>query len=241
VSVPEVRVIDSATPNSYVASRPGERTLFMTVGLLEALDDDELNAVIAHELAHLKNGDAFVMTAAAFLPSVTGRGIETLFAMLRRSGILARFLDLEREEGSNLSNLELPLLLFAPVALPILGSIYAASTACYRLLSRIREYAADVGGVAISGSPAALASALETLTTEPRPDVDFRTADTGVRELCVLPYDIGDGDEETVDDDLASVRQRAGAVGERLLPGSHPEPEERIAALRERQASLESE
>ncbi|MUV90399.1 M48 family metalloprotease [Halapricum sp. CBA1109] len=235
VSVPDVRVIDSETPNSYVASRPGERMLFVTVGLLEALDDDELDAVIAHELAHLNNGDAFVMTAAAFLPTVSGQFLDTLATLLRKSFVLGWLLDVEREEDANLGNLEGFILLFTPVAVPILGAISLASTGCYRLLSRIREYAADAGGVAICGSPAALASALETLTLDARPERDFRTADTGVRELCVLPYDIGEGEEETVDDRIGEVRARAGDLSDRFLPGSHPEPEERIAALRERQ------
>jgi heat shock protein HtpX len=149
--------------------------------------------------------------------------------------------DLDADEGANLGNLELPVLLFAPIALPILGAIFLASTACYRLLSRIREYAADAGGVAICGSPAALASALETLTGDPRPETDVRRADTGVRELCVLPYALDEADTIPADDRLGWLRRRASAASDRLLPGSHPDPETRIATLRDRQANLESE
>ncbi|MEF8882310.1 MAG: hypothetical protein V5A34_07305 [Halapricum sp.] len=103
-----------------------------------------------------------------------------LVGLLRKSAILNWLWDLA-DDDTNLSNFELPVLLFAPIALPILGAIFLASTACYRLLSRIREYAADAGGVAICGSPAALASALETLTGDPRPETDVRRADTGGR------------------------------------------------------------
>lgn len=239
VTVPDVKVIDVETPNSYVASRPGERTLVLTVGLLEALDDEELDAVIGHELAHLTNGDAFVMTAAAFLPTVSGRFLGGLAAGLRRSWIARRLFDLEGEQNANLSNLEIPVLLFTPIAVLTVGPLYLASTATYRLLSRIREYAADAGGVAISGSPAALASALETLTADRRPETDFRVAETGVRELCVLPYAMSDADEETPDDRLGRLRQRCETVSDRVLPGSHPDPGDRIAALRDRQAELE--
>ena len=235
VTVPEVQVIDSATPNSYVASRPGERTLFLTVGVLEALDDRELDAVIAHELAHLKNGDAFVMTAAGFLPTVSGRFLDGLVGALRRSFVCRWLFGVEGEADATLNQLEVPVLLFAPVAVVVLWPLYLSSTACYRLLSRVREYAADAGGVAICGSPAALASALETLTLDARPETDYRAADTGVRELCVLPYDIGDADDERPNDRLGRLRERTGAVSDRVLPGSHPEPADRIAALRDRQ------
>jgi len=239
VTVPEVRVLDVETPNSYVASRPGERTLFLTVGLLAALDDEELDAVIGHELAHLSNGDAFVMTAAAFLPTTSGRFLDGLAGALRRSWIARKLFGLEGEQNANLSNLEIPLLLFTPVAVLTVGPLYLASTATYRLLSRIREYAADAGGVAISGSPAALASALETLTADHRPATDLRVAETGVRELCVLPYAMSETGEETPDDRLGRLRRRLDALSERVLPGSHPDPEDRIAALRDRQAELE--
>ncbi|QSG04608.1 Zn-dependent protease with chaperone function [Halapricum desulfuricans] len=239
VTVPDVRVLDVETPNSYVASRPGERTLFLTVGLLEALDDEELDAVIGHELAHLSNGDAFVMTAAAFLPTVSGRFLDGLAGALRRSWIARKLFDLDGPDDSNLSNLEIPLLLFTPVAVLTVGPLYLAGTATYRLLSRIREYAADAGGAAISGSPAALSSALETLTADPRPETDLRMAETGVRELCVLPYAMSETDEEVPDDRLGRLRRRCDWLCNRVLPGSHPDPDERIAALRDRQAEIE--
>ena len=239
IAPPTVRLVHTDTPNSYVASRPGERTLFVTTGLLDALDGDELDAVLAHELAHLTNGDAFVMTAAAFLPTVTEQFLQRYVRWLRRSWILGRVWDLDREESLGAPQIEIPLLLFGIVSLPLLGCLYLASTTCYRLLSRIREYAADAGGVAISGSPAALANALETLTEDLRPEIDLRTADTGVRELCVVPYALEATDEEAPEDPIGRLQRRWSRLCDRLLPGSHPDPAERIAALRDRQARLE--
>ena len=251
IEAPELQVVDSETPNSYVASRPGERTLFVTTGLLEALSDDELDAVIAHELAHIKNGDAFVMTAAAFLPAVTERFNEGMAHALQHS-MFGRFVfgkpdDDDDNSASYGGQFDMILLAFAALAMPMVAVLHVASTACYRLLSRIREYAADSGGVAINGSPAALADALETLTVDYRPETDLRTAETGVRELCVLPYAIEqsptDGEAAT-DEENTSVAGRVAArwddVSARVLPGSHPTPEARIAALREKQAEIES-
>jgi heat shock protein HtpX len=239
MATPDVTVIDSETPNSYVASRPGEQTLFVTTALVDHLDDAELDAVIAHELAHLKNGDAFVMTAAAFLPTVSALVTRTLGRTLQYSVLCHWFLGGDDRDGTWVAggNIHLVMLLFAVIAMPVTATLYLASTACYRLLSRIREYAADAGGVAICGSPAALASALETLTDSQRPDTDIRTAETGVRELCVVPRAMT-ADERTAPNGRAErLAHRWRTVTERVLPGSHPDVDDRIAALEERQSA----
>jgi len=240
MTTPDVTVVDSATPNSYAASRLGERTLFVTTALVDQLTDDELEAVLAHELAHLKNGDSFVMTAAAFLPIVSARATWRLRTTLETSVFTHRFLDGEISRNAvGAAYFHLPLVAFALAAIPFTAALYLASTTCYRLLSRVREYAADAGGVAICGSPAALASALETLTEDQRPATDIRTAETGVRELCVVPYAIADGTPDPPEGRAERLAHRWRSVSERLLPGSHPDVERRIAALAERQSARE--
>lgn len=241
MATPDVTVIESESPNSYIASRPGEQTLFVTTALVDQLDDAELDAVIAHELAHLKNGDAFVMTAAAFLPTVSALFTRTLGKTLQYSMFFHWFLGGDDSDGTWVAggNVHLVMLLFAVIAIPVTATLYLASTASYRLLSRIREYAADAGGVAICGSPAALASALETLTGNQRPDTDIRTAETGVRELCVVPHAI-ETDEQTPPKGRAErLAYRWRTVSERLLPGSHPDVDDRVAALEKRQSALD--
>jgi heat shock protein HtpX len=106
-------------------------------------------------------------------------------------------------------------------------------------LSRVREYTADAGGVAICGSPAALANALETLTENPRPTDDIRTAETGVRELCVLPYAIADETPDPPEGRAERIAHRWRTITERILPGSHPDVDDRIAALQERQSDFD--
>lgn len=238
---PSVTVVNSETPNSYVISRPGDRTLVATTALLADLDGDELDAVLAHELAHLKNGDAFVMTAAAFLPTVSRRFIAYLAHPFRNSFIgqwvAGSDADDEADDGGDWGAFGqgvVALALFAVVAVPVTAVLYLASTACYRLLSRIREYAADAGSVAICGSPGALASALERLTENPRPKADLRTADIGTRELCVVPYAIEEPDGAEPTTHTGRVAHRLLTITERCLPGSHPDPDDRIAALRRR-------
>lgn len=239
---PSVTVVDSDTPNSYVISRPGEKTLVATTALLEKLNHDELDAVLAHELAHLKNGDAFVMTAAAFLPTVSRRFLAALSRPLRRSWLGQRLLgstdDAETDDGWNwgYGQAAVAVFLFTLVAIPITAVLYLTSTACYRLLSRIREYSADAGAVAICGSPASLASALEQLTGNARPDADIRTADVGVRELCVVPHAISEADSGQQTAPADRLAHRLDTVTERLLPGSHPDPTDRIGALQQHES-----
>jgi|GEM_PF-150070 len=236
--IPEVRIVDSETPNSYVAGRPGEQTMVVTTGLLATLDGEELDAVLAHELAHLKHGDAFVMTAAGFLPTITARINEGTIRFLSQSVIVARLLSIELDEDENSFNggqFHFAMLVLSPILLVLSSALWLASTACYRSLSRIREFHADAGAAAIRGSPAALAGALETLDDR-RPAEDLRVAQTGVRELCVLPDAIDADDDEIAGDNLiARTRRRWREVTARLLPSSHPPTETRVAALREQE------
>jgi heat shock protein HtpX len=121
-------------PNSWIegTTRGGFR-LHLTEGLLDLLEPSELEAVIAHELAHVANRDAAVMTV------VGGPGEALLSGGVRVAG-----------QGWY------PLVLGGAIA-TLIGWIGTIGT---RALSRYREFAADAGAVALTGNPAALASAL---------------------------------------------------------------------------------
>lgn len=69
---PDLAIIESDVPNAFATGRSRQdATVAVTTGLVETLDDDELDAVLAHELAHVRNRDATVMTIAYLLPTVT--------------------------------------------------------------------------------------------------------------------------------------------------------------------------
>jgi heat shock protein HtpX len=131
---PAIVLDRGSLPNSWIegTSRGGYR-LHLTRGLLDLLEPRELEAVIAHELAHVANRDAAVMTL------VGGPGEALLAGGVRVAG-----------HGW------WPLMLGGAIA-AIIGW---AGTLGTRALSRYREYAADAGAVSLTGSPAALASAL---------------------------------------------------------------------------------
>jgi heat shock protein HtpX len=128
-------VLDSRRmPNSWIeGTRRGGFRLHLTEGLLELLEPRELEAVIAHELAHVVNRDAAVMT-------VVGGPGEALLAGGVRVASQGWF----------------PIMIGGAIA----SAIGWVGTFGTRALSRYREFAADEGAVALTGSPAALASAL---------------------------------------------------------------------------------
>jgi heat shock protein HtpX len=153
---PTVAVSDTRTPNAFATGRsPSSATVCVTSGILNTLDREELEGVLAHELAHVKNRDVMVMTIATFL--------STLAFMIVRWGWLFSG---DSEEGG------------APVLVAILVSLVVAvvSFLLVRVLSRYREFAADRGGAVITGRPSALASALMKIDgrMDRVPDDDLR-------------------------------------------------------------------
>ena len=171
---PTVAVADTRVPNAFAAGRSkGNATVCVTKGLLRTLDDDELEGVLAHELAHVKNRDVMVMTIASFL--------STLAFMVVRWGWLFAGGGDEQEGGGGV--------LVAVVASFV---VWVLSFILIRALSRYREFAADRGGAAITGKPGALASALMTINgrMDKVPDDDLR-GQAEMNAFFVIPIKSG--------------------------------------------------
>ena len=138
---PRVYLIDSPHPNAFATGRnPEHAAVAATTGLLGLLDREEVAAVMAHELAHVKNRDTLIMTMTATIAGA--------ISMLANFGLFFR-------GGDGRGNI-LALLLSVIVA-PFAAMIVQLA------ISRTREYGADRGGALISGNPRALASALGKL------------------------------------------------------------------------------
>jgi len=139
---PAVAVADSRVPNAFAAGRSQKKaTVCVTTGLLRTLDRDELEGVLAHELAHVKNRDVMVMTIASFLSTVA--------FMVVRMGFWFGGGRSRRDGGGGFL-----------VAIAASLVVWIVSFFLIRALSRYREFAADRGGALITGRPSALASAL---------------------------------------------------------------------------------
>jgi len=152
---PTVAVADSGTPNAFATGRsPSNATVCVTTGLLRTLNDEELEGVLAHELAHVKNRDVAVMTIASFLSTIA-------FFIVRWGWLFG---------GRNRNG--------APVIVAILVSllVWVISFLLIRALSRYREFAADRGAATITGKPSALASALMKISgrMDQVPEEDLR-------------------------------------------------------------------
>lgn len=145
--MPKLYVINTPTPNAFATGRnPEHGVVAVTTGILQILSRDELEGVIAHELAHIKNRDMLTGTiAATFAGAITSLAQMAMFA----SFFGGRNDD---DEGTN------PLV---SLLLIVLGPIAAALI--QMAVSRSREYAADADGARICGKPLALASALMRL------------------------------------------------------------------------------
>jgi heat shock protein HtpX len=140
--VPRVAIIPGEQPNAFATGRdPEHAVVAATEGILRILDRDEIEGVMAHELAHVRHRDMLISSVAATLAGA--------IMVLARFGLFFGGGDRDRGGGA----LALLVVLLAPVAAMI---VQAA-------ISRSREFAADAGGAEISGKPRALASALRKL------------------------------------------------------------------------------
>jgi len=141
---PKVAVVDSSVPNAFATGRNQKNAaVCVTTGLMSTLERDELDGVLAHELAHVKNRDMMVMTIASFLSTIA-------FMMVRWGAFFGGGHGRGREGGGG----------GIVVAILVSLVVWIISYLLIRALSRYREFAADRGAAAITGNPSALASAL---------------------------------------------------------------------------------
>nr|WP_228841569.1 MULTISPECIES: M48 family metalloprotease [unclassified Haloarcula] len=220
---PAVAIADSDAPNAFTVGRsPDSATLVLTTGLLDALDDDERDAVIAHELAHIKNRDATVMSLSYVLPTLTySLAASTLGLLQAIPGAFTGFRHTDSDSARGLLLGIFILTVSALLTLAVSAVFWLASFTLFRVLSRYREYAADRGAVAITGDPAALASALATIDDEmaAAPDHDLRAQDGGLDALYIAPID------ET------QFKDAPDFVANDVFPQTHPPTEARIERL----------
>ncbi len=146
--MPKVYIVPGATPNAFATGRnPKNSAVAATEGIMSLLNDDELEAVMAHELTHIKNRDTLISTIAATIASV----IAYVAMMARWAAIFGGM------GGNNRNENGLELLVLA-ILTPIIATIIQLA------ISRSREYLADDGAAKISGKPQALASALRKIS-----------------------------------------------------------------------------
>jgi heat shock protein HtpX len=207
---PAIFIIPDGDPNAFATgSGPERASIAVTRGLLEKLDRDELQGVVAHELSHVKNYDVRLMTVVAALA-----GAILLLSDWSRRGLWwgggrsSRGSD--RSGGGGAGAVFAVLWVVSIILAPFVAQIVSLA------VSRQREYLADASGAELTRNPLGLASALQKIedAVEPTPSIK-----QGIAHLCIA------------DPRGRSLNEREGFFAS--LFSTHPPIAKRIALLRE--------
>jgi heat shock protein HtpX len=158
---PKIAVVDTTMPNAFAIGRSQKSaTVCATTGLMNLLEPHELEAVMAHELTHVKNRDVLLMTIASFFAALASFIVQFGFFF----------------GGSSDSDDDSP---SWAIVLLVSFVVYILSFFLMLALSRYREFVADRGSALITGRPSALSSALLKITSgiERVPQQDLRAAE----------------------------------------------------------------
>jgi heat shock protein HtpX len=143
--MPKVYIIPDASPNAFATGRnPSHAAVAATQGIMQVLSESELEGVIAHELAHVKNRDILTSSVAA-----------TIAATIMMVARMAMFFGGSRDDRDGGSN---PIVLLAMLILAPIAALFIQMA-----ISRSREFAADATGAQIAGTPYGLANALQKI------------------------------------------------------------------------------
>ncbi len=173
---PKIAIVESNVPNAFATGRSQKSALVaVTTSLKQRLSQPELEAVLAHELSHVKNRDMLVITIASFLSTVAALLVRNMlfFGMGGRD---------DRKNGGA-----------AVIIFVVSIIVWIVSFLLIRALSRYREFAADRGSAIITGQPKNLASALMTISgvMERVPSRDLREVES-MNAFFIIPAISGD-------------------------------------------------
>jgi heat shock protein HtpX len=211
---PRVWVIPDPDPNAFATGRDAATaSVAVTEGLLAALSRDELQAVIAHEMAHVRNLDIRLMTLLAGMIGAIALLSDGMGRMLGRGSRVGRGWNVPRGakdgKGNPLGLVILALWLLTLAVAPVVSRILAMA------VSRKREYLADATGAQLTRNPMALASALEKLEGATAATLSITQ---GSAHLCI------------VDPSPGLMSSREGFLAD--FVASHPPIRQRIVRLR---------
>jgi heat shock protein HtpX len=173
---PKIAVIDTNMPNAFATGKSKKSSVVaVTTGLMDSLDDpEELESVIAHELTHIRNRDALVLTLVSVLPTIAWYLVQFGFYGGLHSGMgYGR----DRNSGG---------IMIIVIVVAVL--VWAISFLIIRAISRYREFSADRGAAQMTGKPVKLANALMKISGNMRrvPTKDLRQVE-GLNAFFIIP------------------------------------------------------
>lgn len=181
MTTPKLAILDTEALNAFASGVNDKQfTVTVTTGLLNNLTDEEVEAVLAHELTHIRNGDVRLMIIAVVIAGVISLVGELAFRMLARGNVRMSSGNNDRKGGGAI----------VLVGLAMVGIAWFLAIVIRLSLSRTREYLADAGAVELTKNPDAMISAL--LKISGRADID--NVPSGIMDMCFEndPDDLGD-------------------------------------------------
>lgn len=204
--MPKLYVLPDPSPNAFATGRnPDNACVAVTQGLLDVMNREELQSVVAHEMAHIKYNDILTMTVVSALLGAVSLLSDWAVRSWRYGGIRPR----RSIKGRGLHPLALLVIALFVLFSPLVSRIIAMA------VSRTREYQADAGAAEFTRNPLALASALEKIKNSSSP---LRSAHRGTAHLFIS------------DPLHRKMDEREGIVAD--VFSTHPPIEKRIERLR---------
>lgn len=176
--MPKLLVLEEAAPNAFATGvNDAQYSITLTTGLLDLLDEQETEAVIAHELTHIRNGDVRMMVFAVIIAGVVAFFAEFIFRMWGRGGFGSAKSSGDSDSGKGKGGGGAAI----AIAMLIVAVAWVASLGLRLALSRSREYLADAGSAELTKNPDAMISALRKI--EGRGEIE--SAPSAIMEMCL--------------------------------------------------------
>jgi heat shock protein HtpX len=174
ITTPKLKVIEDDNLNAFATGMNDKQySITVTSGLLNSLNDAEIESVLGHELTHIRNGDVRMLVIAVIIAGVIAFFAELVFRLMFQGGLRWRGRDSgDRRGGAGLAML---------IALVLISVAWMLSIVIRFSLSRQREYLADAGSVELTKNPDAMISALRKI--ERRGELPGATS--AVMEMCI--------------------------------------------------------
>ncbi|MDU6727391.1 MAG: M48 family metallopeptidase [Bradyrhizobium sp.] len=187
ITMPQLKIMDSPALNAFATGlNPRQYAVTVTTGLLAALDDQEIEAVLGHELTHIRNGDVQLMVVAVIIAGVVGFFGELFFRLFTNMSWGGGWGRSSSSSSSSSSDSDRKgsgggAIIVVIVAVVLIVLAWLLSQVVKLALSRTREYLADAGAVELTKNPDAMINALRKI--EGRGELPGATS--AVMELCV--------------------------------------------------------
>jgi len=224
IPMPTLKIMDNNALNAFATGLSQKQySITVTTGLLQNLDDAEIEAVLGHELTHIRNGDVRLLVIAGVIAGVISFFGELVFRTMFNSGTSYRS---SSSSSSDRKGGGAAIAILIAVALLVLA--WVLSIVIRFALSRSREFLADAGSVELTKNPDAMISALRKI--ENRGELD--RANSAIMEMCVDNPRTGFSDlfatHPSIDKRVAALRDFAGGhdPGPIALPGDADEAQQ---------------